>query len=144
MVYRPISALNKKYPTQIIGMPNWDAINFKAETLKEYGIVYTTPFYMSKWQGYSKTLAASYKAKYKGNPSDMVYKAYDITSYFLSVMLSYPGDIMKHINDGKVKIFTDPFYKPNFTSTGATTPDYYENKRIIFLRKQNGTITKAW
>lgn len=139
-----LASIKNKYPSKTIGMPSWEGINFNGAAYKDYEILYTANYYNPKTTTRAKAIAASYKEDYKGNASDYVYKAYDVTTYFLSILKQYPNDIMGHINDGTEKVFTNPIYFPDYTDANDAYPNFYENKRVFFLKKVNGVASRVW
>lgn len=138
--------LRASYPITLIGMPNWDGFTslYKKDVFEDFPIYFTSPYYNNKWDAYSKILIGAYAKKYKGKPSDMAYKGFESVYMFTKMLTEYPNDMMSHINDKNYKIFCDYNYKPVMLKKGASTPDYFENKHLYFIKIQNGAVTKAW
>ena len=138
-------AIKKTYPVTLIGMPNWDAFKSltKKNTLVDFPILFTSPFYNNKWDNYSKMVQDVYLKKYKGVPSDYTYKGFETVYLFSQLLTKYPNDFMSHLNDYSAKIFCDYNFKPVINSN-TSRPDYFENKHLYFLKTENGKITKAW
>ena len=139
-----LASVKNKYSSKIIGMPSWEGINFSGAAYKDYEILYTANYYNPKNTTRAKAIASTYKQDFKGNASDVVYKAYDVTAYFLSILRQYPNNIIGHINDGTEKVFTNPIYFPDYTDANDAYPNFYENKRVFFLKKVNGIVTRVW
>ena len=139
-----LASVKSKYPSKIIGMPSWEGINFNAPAYKDYEILYTTNYHNIKNTATAKSIASSYRQNFKGNASEVVYKAYDVTSYFLSILKDYPTSMMEHMNHGTDKVFTNPIYFPNYTDVNDLRPNFYENRRAFFLKKLNGNISRVW
>ncbi len=137
--------LDEQYPLTLIGMPNWDG--FKSLTKKGeldgFPIYFTSPYYNSKTDSYSRMLIDGYSKKLKGKPSDMAFKGFECAQLFVKLLTKYPADFMAHINDRNYKIFTDYNFKPVSKNTAAS-PDYFENKHLYFIRILNGNTVKAW
>ena len=138
--------ISKTYRTKLIGMPNWDGFSSltKNKKLKDFPVYYTSPFYTNKWDTYSSRIKNTYLRKYKGIPSDLTYKGFEITQQFALLLSKYPNDIISHLNDYPSPIFSDYNFKPVFLSGDTTVPDYFENKNLYFLKILNGNYTKAW
>lgn len=135
---------NNTAAVKLIGMPNWD--NFaviKKNSLKDFPIYFTSPYYNVKYDAYSKMLKNAYLKKYKGNPGDMSYKGFEIVYLFSSLLAKYPDDFMSHLNGNTEKIFTEYNFKPVFTSKQSKTPDYFENKHLYLIKATNGVFTRA-
>jgi hypothetical protein len=134
------------YPVTLIGMPNWDgfaSLKKKAD-YEDFPFYYTSPYYNNKWDAYSKLLTAAYLKKYKIKPSDMAFKGFEAAQMFTMLLAKYPGDFINHINDKSVKVFCDYNFKPVMLKKENTTPDYFENKHLYFVKVLNGVKSKAW
>lgn len=134
------------YPITLIGMPTWDgfsSLNKKIEGA-EFPIYYTTPYFNDKSDEFSKTVTAAYQKKYKGKPTDMAFKGFEAVYSFTRLLAMYPGNLMSHINDKNVKVFCDYNFRPVTLKKGSGTTDYFENKHLYFIKKINGTVSKAW
>jgi hypothetical protein len=137
--------LKKSYPSEIIGMPNWDAFaDLKKVSYKDFPVLYTTPYINTKSDNYSKRIQACYLKKYKGIPSDMTYKGFEAVFVFARLITRYPDDFMSHLNDYSYKVFSEYNFKPVFVNKKNGMPDYFENKHLYFMRIMNGKVTKAW
>jgi hypothetical protein len=139
-------SIHKTYAIKLIGMPNWDGFSslVKNKELKDFPVYYTTPYYNNKTDEYSKKIKEVYLQKYKGVPSDMTYKGYEVTLQFVKLLQLYPNDMLSHLNDYNSKVFSDYRFKPVHQKKDSPLPDYFENKNLYFLKILNGTVTKAW
>ena len=138
--------LYETYPITLIGMPNWD--NFKAlmkkDAFEDFPVYFTTPYFNTKWDAYSKMVNNAYTKKYKAKATDMVFKGFECTYLFTKLATKYPGDVMGHLNEKGTKVFSEYNFKPVMLKKEATFPDYFENKHVYFVRLMNGAISKAW
>lgn len=137
--------LKKTYPSEVIGMPNWDGFSdIRKTSYKDFAILYTTPYINTKSDNYSKKIRACYLKKYKGIPSDMTYKGFETVFVFARLITRYPDDFMSHLNDYSYKVFSEYNFKPVYVSKKSGVPDYFENKHLYFMKIMNGKVTKAW
>jgi len=137
----------KKKPSLLIGMPNWDGFSFVAKRsalVKDFPVYYTTPFYNGRWRKESKMIENVYREAYKTGPSDMTYKGFEAVYLFMRLLTQYPNDYINHLNDPSYKLFSDYIFRPVFSDKNASVPDYFENKKLYFMRSVNGSVTKAW
>ena len=74
----------------------------------------------------------------------MVYRGYEATCYFVKLLQKYPNDMMNHLNDTSLQVFTAPLFQPQFTAATDAIPNYFENRKLYFMRTTNGVATKAW
>lgn len=137
-------SVKDKYPSKIMGMPTWENVSFSGTAFKDYEILYTSNYYNPKNTATSKNIAGVYKQKFKGNASELVYMGYDVTSYFMSVLRDHPNTIIEHMNEGTEKVFTNPIYFPDYTNANDPRPNFHENRRVFFLKKVNGNISRVW
>ena len=130
----------------LVGMPNWDGFKalLKKEDFEDFPIYYTTPYFNNKSDAYSKIVINGYNKKYKGKPSDMAFKGFEITYSFVKLLIKYPNDLMNHLNDKTFKLFTDYNFRPVILKKEGILPDYFENKHLYFIKILNGSMTKAW
>lgn len=137
--------LKKKYPSEVIGMPNWDSFaDIRKAAYKDFPILYTTPYINTKADNYSRKIQSCYLKKYKGIPSDMTYKGFETVFVFARLITRYPDDFMSHLNDYSYKVFSEYNFKPVYVTKKSGVPDYFENKHLYFMRIMNGKATKAW
>lgn len=137
--------LRKKYEITIIGMPNWGGFGvLNKKTFLDFPVYYSSPFFNYKLDSYSRMIQSSYQKKFKGKPSDMVYKGFESVYLFTKLFARYPADFLNHLNDYSYKIFSEYYFKPVYLNKVSRFPDYYENKHIFFVKAINGSITRAW
>lgn len=141
-----LSAISSTYAVTLLGMPNWDGFKTlrKNKKLTDFAVYFTTPYFNNKWDEHSIKIKQVYLDKYKGMPSDMSYKGYEFTLRFVRLLTAYQSNLLSHLNDSKEKVFTDFFFKPIFLSPTVTVPDYFENKKLYFIKIENGEFSKAW
>ena len=137
--------LKNSYSIEIIGMPNWDGFSsLKKTTFKDFPIYYTTAFLNNKTNSYTKQIVQVYSKKFKGVPSDIAYKGFESVFIFARLITRYPDDFMSHLNEYAYKVFNDYNFKAVYVNKQAKIPDYFENKRLYFMKILNGKLSKAW
>ncbi|MEP7141628.1 MAG: ABC transporter substrate-binding protein [Ferruginibacter sp.] len=138
--------LHQTYPIILIGMPNWDGFKslMRKDQFEDFPVYFTSPYFNNRWDDFSKVLTVGYAKKYKGKPTDMVFKGFESTYLFTRLLTAYPNDLLSHINDKDFKVFSDYNFRPVFLKKENKSPDYFENKHLYFIRMMNGTTTKAW
>jgi ABC-type branched-subunit amino acid transport system substrate-binding protein len=136
--------LQPAYPITLFGMPNWDGFTALRRDFKDFPIYYTTPYYNSKWDAFSKQLIAAYHKKYRGKPSDMAFKGFEAVQLFTQLLVKHKANTMTNLNDKSVKAICEYNFRPVLLKKDNTTPDYFENKHLYFIRLLNGTKSKAW
>jgi len=137
--------LHESYPLLLIGMPNWDGfVSLHKRSIEGLPVYFTSPYFNSKLDNYSKMLTAAYLKRYSIKPSDMAYKGFETVYLFTRLLAKYPNDLIGHINDKSEKVFCEYNIRPVMLKKENTTPDYFENKHLYFIKLLNGNISKAW
>lgn len=129
------------YDIQLMGMPTWDAIkDFSKPEFKDLPVYYSAAFY-NTGSVRSNNFTKQFTELSNGRPSDLAYRGYELTYYFVNLLLKYNKNLIQNLNDKSFRTFTDFEFKPIInTSTGKT--DYFENKKIYILKKSKGMISR--
>lgn len=139
--------IRKVYPVTLIGMPTWDgfaALSKKSE-VADLPIYYTSPYFNSKTDEYSKWINETYKKKYKTYPGDMVFKGFESVYLFARLLAKYGNNFMNNVNDKNFRVISDFNFRPVMLKKEATAiPDYFENKHLYFIKLLNGVPSKTW
>lgn len=134
----------QKYLASIMGMPTWD--NIKEFTKPEYKgieITYSTPFYNPKIDKVSMSITAWFSRVMFMRPSDMVFRGYETTWRYSKMLLQYGKDIASNLSSKQAKLFTDFDIQPVLNKQTMTL-DYFENKKLYFLKWQDGIIKAVY
>ncbi|HEY4064786.1 MAG TPA: ABC transporter substrate-binding protein [Puia sp.] len=138
-----LSSLNKNYRTTIIGMPTWDNTDFTRPEYAGEEIIYSTPFYINPNDSLVKQIQQNFKTRFYSRPSDMVFRGYESTYRFAKLLLLHGKNLSGSIGEKKYKVFNDFDIQPVF-SRPAMTLEYFENKKLYFIRKVEGNITAVY
>jgi hypothetical protein len=129
----------KSYQTKVVGMPTWDNLDW---TKPEYGgeeIVYTTPFYINPQDTLVKTIQQVFKTRFYSRPSDMVFRGYETVYRFAHLLVLHGKNLNGSIGENKFGVFTDFEILPVFLNRQTMTLDYFENKKLYFIKNLDGT-----
>jgi hypothetical protein len=77
--------------------------------------------------------------KMYARPSDLVFRGYEVTFKFARLLLQYNKDIASNLGNKQPRIFSDFDIQPVFSKQNMTL-DYFENKKLYFLKWQDGII----
>lgn len=139
-----LALLNKQYPVIAVGMPTWYAIrDFNKPEYKDLEIVYGTPFYNPKTDKISTYLTTYFNSVMFARPSDMVFRGYEVTLKYAKLLLQYGADLASNLSNKQHKVFTDFDIQPVLNNQTMTL-DYFENKKIYFLKLQNGIVKAVY
>jgi ABC-type branched-subunit amino acid transport system substrate-binding protein len=135
-----LASLNKDYPSMVMGMPTWDGIKeFTKPEFKGLEIVYSTPFYHAKTDKVSQQISQHFNNTMYARPSDMVYRGYEVTWKFVKLLLQYKKDFASNLGSKQNKLFTDFDIQPVINKRTSVL-DYFENKKLYFLKWEDGLI----
>ncbi|HVW61128.1 MAG TPA: hypothetical protein VHC48_13855 [Puia sp.] len=144
MLCQGLAAVNKTYTSLVIGMPTWDNIDFARPEFSGEEIVYSTPFYINPADSLVRSIQQYFKTKFFSRPSDMVFRGYE-TIYRFSRQLLHTGKSLNgSLGEKKFKVFTDFNIEPVFLNRQNMTLDYFENKKLYFIKKLDGNVTGVY
>jgi hypothetical protein len=136
-----LASISKQYPLTLIGMPTFDnlAKDFTGPQYKGLEIVYSTPFYNSRTDKVSQDITNYFNTKMYARPSDMVMRGYEATWRFSKLLLKYGKDISSNLSRKEFNVFRELDIQP-VVNKQTTTLDYFENKKLFFIKWQDGNI----
>lgn len=135
-----LAILKKEYPLTAIGMPTWDNIkDFNKPEYKGIEIIYSTPFYNPKIDKISLGIINYFNQVMFARPSDMVFRGYEVTWKYAKLLMQYGRDLASNLSNKLHKVFTDFDIQPVLNRQNMTL-DYFENKKLYFLKWQDGII----
>ena len=133
---------NENYQTTVIGMPTWDGIKeLDNPECKNVNIVFSTPFlYYSQNQTLSSLVNKRYKEKYYSRPSNMAFRGYEVTYHFTRLLQKHRDSLVNNLTDTAFTLFNQFKLEPVTLRKTSTTPDFLENKKLYFIKKQAGSV----
>ncbi|MFN8289917.1 MAG: amino acid ABC transporter substrate-binding protein [Chitinophagaceae bacterium] len=134
----------QKYQSTVMGMPTWDNIkDFSKPEYKGIEIVYSMPFYNAKIDKVSTGITNYFKDVMFARPSDMVFRGYEVTWKYVKLLLQYKHDFASNITSKLNKVFTDFDIQPVLNKQTMML-DYFENKKLYFLKWQDGVLKAVY
>lgn len=134
-ILRKLATQKATYPMHIFGMPTWDAMKFREPEFAGITMYYSSPYYNDKTDIYSKYVIDHFKNVYKSRPSDMAFKGFEQTYYFVKLLVQEGLYFNKDINKPGNRMFTSYNFQPVYAKEGDATPAYFENKNIYIIQK---------
>jgi ABC-type branched-subunit amino acid transport system substrate-binding protein len=136
-----LASIDKSYPLTLVGMPTFDnlAKDFSLPQYKGLEIVYSTPFYNSRMDKVSQGIIDYFNTKMYARPSDMVMRGYEATWRFSKLLLEYGKDVASNLSRKEFNVFRELDIQPVLNKQ-TTTLDYFENKKLFFVKWQDGII----
>ncbi|RYY12935.1 MAG: hypothetical protein EOO04_32765, partial [Chitinophagaceae bacterium] len=116
----------------LVGMPNWDAINFTGTPFRGLDIVYSTPFYIEPADSLAAAVNKTYQATYSFRPGEMIFRGYESVYHFAHLLTQDTRPVLEKITTIRHRIFYEFNIQPVLNKkTGKA--DYYENKKLYFI-----------
>lgn len=138
-----LALLLEKRTSTVFGMPTWDAADFTKPEYKGLEIYYSTPFYVDPENKEAATLQSVFKTKFYSRPSDMVYRGYETMFHFTKLLLLHKDNFGSSIADKKHLVFTQFDIQPVINKKTMTL-DYFENKKLYFIKKVDGVVKAVY
>jgi len=131
----------RSYKISIIGMPTLDNLDreFSKSEFKGPEIIYGHPFYHSKTDKLSTEINNYFTTKMYARPSDMVFRGYEVMWKYSKLLAQYKTDLSSNLNNKSNKVFTDFDIQPVLNKQ-TMTMEYFENKKLYFIKWQDGVI----
>src|SRR6187455_2573160 len=131
----------RSYKISIIGMPTLDNLDreFSKAEFKGPEIIYGHPFYNAKTDKISTEINNYFTTKMYARLSDMVFRGYEVMMKYSKLLAQYKTDLSSNLNNKSNKVFTDFDIQPVLNKQ-TMTMEYFENKKLYFLKWQDGVI----
>ena len=69
----------------------------------------------------------------------MVFRGYETVYRFGKLLALHGGNLSGSIGEKKFKVFNDLEITPVFLNKQSMTLDYFENKKLYFIKKMDGS-----
>ena len=130
----------QKYVASVMGMPTWDGISdFKKIEYKGIDIIYSTPFYNPRTDKLSQRIIERFNKVMFARPSDMVMRGYETMWKFGKLLLKFKADLASNISHQDFDLFREYDIQP-VLDRETMLLDYFENKKLYFLKWQDGIL----
>ena len=136
-----LALAGRSYKTSIIGMPTLDNLDreFLKPEFKGPEIIYGHPFYNAKTDKISTEINNYFNTKMYARPTDMVFRGYEVMWKYSKLLAEYKTDLSSNLNNKSNKVFTDFDIQPVLNKQ-TMTMEYFENKKLYFIKWQDGVI----
>ncbi|HEY0732880.1 MAG TPA: ABC transporter substrate-binding protein [Chitinophagaceae bacterium] len=141
-IAKSLAEISHTYPLTVIGMPTWDGIKeFSKPDYKKMEIVYGAPFNYNRPNSLAVRITKDFEEKVNGRPTDMYYRGYETMLRFALLLLDTKKDVASNLTRKGNYIFTQFDIQPVFLNKQNMTLDYFENKKLYFIKTVNGTTS---
>lgn len=136
-----LAAAGRSYKISIVGMPTLDNLvkDFSKAEFKGPEIIYGNPFYNAKTDKLSAEINNHFNTKMYARPSDMVFRGYEVMWKYAKLLMQFKSDLSSNLQNKNNNVFTDFEIQPVLNKQ-TMTMEYFENKKLYFIRWQDGVI----
>lgn len=140
-----IAIAGKQYKTTIVGMPTLDNIekDFSRPEFRGPEIIYGQPFYNPKTDKISTGISHHFSTKMYARPSDMVFRGYEVMWKYSKLLSEFKNDLSSNLTNKTNKVFTDFDIQPVLNKESMAM-EYFENKKLYFIKWQDGVIKAVY
>ncbi len=143
-ITQQLASIYPDRPAVLFGMPTWwDATNFSTPEFKGLEIFYSTPFYISPTHVFGTELTNKFKTRFYSRPTDMFFRGYETLYHFAHLLQLNGKNLGSSLSDRRFNVFTEFDIQPVLDSK-TNTLDYFENKKIYFVKKVEGIVTAVY
>ena len=136
-----LASISQHYPLTLVGMPTFDNLtkDFTTPAYKGLEIVYSTPFYNSRMDHVSQVIGNYFNNTMYARPSDMVMRGYEVAWRFSKLLMKYGTDLPSNLTRKEFNVFRELDIQPVIDKQ-TNAIDYFENKKLFFVKWQDGII----
>lgn len=142
-ICQQLSSVSSSYACTVIGMPTWDQVDFERPIFKGIEVYYSTPFYINPADKLAIALQEHFKTNFYSRPSDMVFRGFESIYHFGHLLTQYGKNISSSLGDKKYKLFSEFDIQPVINKKTMTL-DYFENKKLYFVKKVDGVVKAVY
>lgn len=142
-VCQQLATVSSSYTTTVMGMPTWWQFDFEKPIFKGIEVYYSTPFYINPADSLALGVQEHFRTNFYSRPSDMVYRGYETIYHFGHLLASNGKNISSSLGDKKFKLFTQFDIQPVIDKQTMTL-DYFENKKLYFVKKVDGIVKAVY
>lgn len=139
MIKKAASVVSNEGAVNIIGMPTWEDVVFSNAEYKSVNIIYSTPFYNPRTDVQSRNIINYYNTKMYSRPSDLVFRGYGLTYKYGNLLNTFGKELGANFDSKLFKVFYDYDIQPVFGANRVL--NYFENKKLYFIKHTNGALT---
>lgn len=139
-----LSAVHEEKPAILFAMPTWwDVTDFTKPEFRKVEVIFTTPFYVQPTHPLGIRIENNFKARFYSRPTDMVFRGYETLYHFAHLLGLNGKNTGSALSDKRFRVFSEFDIQP-VLDPKTTTLDYFENKKIYFIKKVDGIVTAVY
>ncbi|MBM3413438.1 MAG: hypothetical protein FJY16_00630 [Bacteroidetes bacterium] len=129
----------QRYKASLFGLPTWDdSKDFSKPEYRGIEITYCTPYYNALTDSVSQQVQRFFTTYLYARPSDMVLRGFEAVWKYANLLLKYNNNIATQLDSSEFELFRELQIKRVFGKEKKL--DYFENKKLYFLKWQDGIL----
>jgi hypothetical protein len=139
-----LSSLYSDQRSILFAMPTWwDVTDFTKPEYKSVEVIFTTPFYVQPTNPIGIRIENNFKARFYSRPTDMVFRGFETVFHFVHLLQVNGKNLGSALSDKRFRVFSEFDIQP-VLDPKTNTLDYFENKKIYFIKKVDGIVTAVY
>lgn len=132
-------SLGKSYRITIIGMPTWEQADLTKAIYRGAEVIYSNPQYINPENRSIQQIQNHFRNRYFMRSTENAYRGFESIYYYSKLLTTDSGSIAeKQLKHPQTPIGQYQIVPVLNKKTGQI--DFYENKKLFFIRKQDGLI----
>lgn len=132
-------SLGKAYRITVIGMPTWEQADLTKAIYRGIEVVYSNPQYINPENKLTQQIQSHFRNRYFMRASENVYRGFESIYYYSKLLQADSGSVNElQVTQPQTPIGQYMIVPVTNKKTGQI--DYYENKKLYFIRKQDGIV----
>lgn len=132
-------SLGKSYRITVIGMPTWEQADLTKAIYRGIEVVYSNPQYINPENKLIQQIQNHFRNRYFMRASENVYRGFE-SIYYYSKLLQADSGSVNELQVAQPQTPIGQFMIVPVTNKKTGQIDYYENKKLYFIRKQDGIV----
>ncbi|TBR19494.1 MAG: hypothetical protein EPO57_03020 [Chitinophagaceae bacterium] len=140
-----LASISDLYPLTVFGMPTFHSFSkeFVASGFKTMTLYYGQPFYFDKSNSLIQSITNQFQLSMYARPSDMIFRGFEVMLKYAYLLRQYKTDLSSHLTTSNFNVFTNFDIHP-VVNRKTLVLDYFENKKIYFIKWQDGNINAVY
>ncbi len=139
-----LASVGELYPLTILGMPTLNNLSkdFARSEFQAITVIYGHPFYIEKSNKLNQQLTNQFQFLMNARPSDMYFRGFEVMMKYAQLLYKYNSDLSSQLTLKEFNVFTDFDVQP-IINKHTLTLEYFENKKLYFLKWKEGMIKEV-
>lgn len=141
---KQLATLRANYNSTIVGMPTWEQFDFTKPAYKGAEIIYSTASYIRPDNKLAQQITQQFKEKYFMKTSDLSFRALEVFLFLTRSSEVQTGKaLMLSLLSNQSSLWGSIDLRPVIQKESGAI-EYFENKKLYYIRKNDGVIKAVY